>query len=545
MRKFIKIILRLGFRGAKTYFLLGTLLSSAYIIFNSAVPYLIQKWINISVNSAEKTTILRFGVLFALAITAAIIMDYVGAWILILLREKLRLSMRKNLLREIISSDIALHAEKESGYYTQVLMNDVEKSCGVVVSFVYMVLPAVIGLPSAIIFASLISRVFTVAGVIGFLFLAALVYLSSKKLRNLSEERQEAYAQLGEKINELINASVMIRMFNALNPVLLRKDQYFKELKDSSVKKNSFGYLIQVISELVQNIIQIIAVLFALLSAKSTPLTGASIMAGVVYLSRIWQPLVLIGEINEEIQAAVGSVNRINNLILRKGNTGDKKHFLLNSVSKIECRDVALLYGKTTIAKGINFSIRKGECLGITGESGAGKTTLAKSIIGLHSNFSGEILINGISVREIANIHDFVGYLPQFVPVLTDSFQFNISLSETYDKEKLLFAIKYAGLEKFLEGLPDGIDTIISEKTISGGERKRIGIARLLYRNFSALIFDEPFSGVDKDTARKIYEEVIKIAQLKGKILLIISHNENYLLHCNKKIHIKSYERNP
>ncbi len=540
MLRFIKIIFKLGFRGAKVYFLFGTIFSSAYIIFNSAVPYLIQKWVNTSVEPGNRILTLKFGILFALAVVIVVILDYIGAWILILLREKLRLSMRKNLLREIISSNKALIAEKQSGYYTQILMNDVEKSCGVIVSFVYMVLPAAIGFPAAIFFASLISPVFVISGAIGFLILTILVYISGKRIRKLSEERQEAYAKLGEKVNELINASVMIKVFDALNPVLLRKERFFTELQNTSVQKNSYEYLIQVISEFVQNIVQVVSVALALLFAASSKLTGAGIMAGVVYLSRIWQPLVLIGEINDEVQTAYASVNRITNLIL-KNTSINKKRFSLKRLTKIECKDVSLLHKGNIIANNINFSISKGECLIITGKSGAGKTTLAKTLIGLHENFTGSILIDGIPIKEISNISKFIGYLPQFVPVLTDSFQFNITFSDEYDKEKLDFAIIGAGLMSLLEKLPDGVQTVISEKTISGGERKRIGIARLLYRDFSALILDEPFSGVDKRTAQIIYKQIIEDVWSRGKILIVISHDERYFSSCNKKITIDKY----
>ncbi len=538
LSRFIEVIVKLGFEKARKYFLVGIVLSSAYIIFNSAVPYLLQKWINLFVERGNHGIVIKFGLLFIFAMIFAVVLDYFGAYVLIQLREKLRYSMRKNLIKEIITSKKTWSAEKQSGYYTQILMNDVEKFSGVVVSFVYMILPAVIGLPAAVFFASLISPLFTIAGAIGFLLLLAVIYTSGRHLRVLSGERQEAYAQLGDRINELINSSLMIKIFDAMNPILLHNERYFKELKDTSVNKNSYGYFVQVISEFIRNTIEIVSVLFALLFANSLNLTGASMMAGVVYLSRIWQPTVLMEEINEELQTSFASAERIYEVILKKTPQNITRENFINTISKIELKDVSLFYGKKPIAKNINLSAENGKCIGIMGGSGIGKTTLAKTILGLHEEFTGTILINGkLRLNEIANVYKRIGYLSQFVPILTDTLSFNIALSNDFNGERLTFAINKSGLKGFFEKLPHGFQTVISEKTISGGERKRIGIARLLYREKDVLIFDEPFSGIDSGTVKEIYNEITK--NFKNKILFIISHNEHYLEACDKIVVLK------
>ncbi len=534
MRKFLAVILKTGFRGAKKLFVFGILLSSGYIIFNSAVPYLLQKWINLSFSKTARAFACKFGLLFIVLAIVAVVSDYLGAWFLIVLREKLRFSMRKNLLRRIVDSEKAFPAEKRSGYYTQILMNDVEKASGVVVSFVYMVLPAVIGLPAALVFSSLISPVFAVWGVAGFVLLFFVVYLSGKKIRALSVERQESYARAGEKINELISNALMIKIFDALNPVLVRNEKFLENLKNSSVKKSAYSYLIQVITEFVRNFVEILAVLFALLFAGKLNITGAGIMAGVVYLSRVWQPVVLFQEINEEMQTAFASVGRIDRIISE--NFGDKKSRPKppEHISQIECRNVSLFYGKRKITGNINFEVRKGECVLIEGESGIGKTTLIRSILGVHEEFSGEILIDKYSVKEIPGVYSVIGYLPQFVPVLNDSLKFNIALSGNYDEEKMEFAIKCAGLESFYNKINEKGNMMISEKAVSWGERKRTGLARLFYREYDAVILDEPLSGIDAMTAQMLIERIKR--GFRNKILMIISHDGSRFAFCDKVI---------
>ncbi len=539
MRKFLILIVRTGFHGAKKLFVFGTLLSSAYIIFNSAVPYLLQKWVNLFFSGSGKVFAYKFGLLFALLTAAAVVSDYFGAYLLILLREKFRYSMRKNLLKEVINSENAFFAEKKSGYYTQVLMNDVEKASGVVVSFVYMVLPAVLGLPAAIFFSSLISPIFAVFGVLGFLLLLAIVYSSAKKIRKLSAERQEHYAKTGEKINELLGNALMIKIFDALNPVFLRNEGILKDLMRSSVKKNAYSYFVQVVTELVRDFVEILSVFFALIFATRLNITGAGVMAGVVYLSRIWQPVVLFQEINEEIQTAFASSERINRLISGNRYTEKCGPKVRKNISRIECKNVSLFYEGKKIAGNINFELSKGECLLVSGKSGIGKSTLARSILGVHKEFSGTILIDGHSVKEIPCVYSAVGYLPQFVPVLTDSLEFNIAFSEDFDKDKMNFAIKSAGLADFHNRLRSKREETISEKTVSGGERKRIGLARIFYRDYNAVILDEPLSGIDESTALELTENIKH--RFKGKILIIISHNEHNFAFCNKTVRLRSF----
>jgi ABC-type multidrug transport system fused ATPase/permease subunit len=537
VRKFIRTILTLGFSGIKKLFVLGIVFSSFYIIFNSAVPYIIQRWVNTSLGKANNSYVYRFGILFAVSMTIMIIFDFLGAYILILLREKLRLSMRQKLLKKVIESDATISdAYKQSGYYTQVLMDDVEKSSSVIVSFVYMVLPAIIGLPAALFFATLINPIFTYSGAVGFILLAALVYFSGQHIRKFSKERQEAYARLGEKITEVMNASLIIKVFCALNSVISREKPFFEKLKETSVRKHAYAYFIQVLSEFISNFIEIAAVLLALIFASRLNITGAGIMAGVVYLTRIWQPVVLIGEINEEMQTSIASVERINKIVLKENAQRSIKQ-KLSAVSEIECKDVSLMQNGNVIAGNINFSVSKGECAGIKGKSGIGKTTLAKAMLGLHKEYAGRILINGIEITKVANIYEIVGYLPQFVPILSDTLQFNITFSEKFDENKLNYAIKQSGLQSFADKLTNGYQTAISEKEISGGQRKRIGIARLLYRDYDALILDEPFSGVDRETATLINSRIKDISQ--NKILIIISHDERYISSCDKIVEIK------
>ena len=158
-------------------------------------------------------------------------------------------------------------------------------------------------------------------------------------------------------------------------------------------------------------------------------------------------------------------------------------------------------------------------------------------------NFSGNILVDNKDINEITTQE----WNKEFAPVLQETYifeksvGFNITFEENYDEKRLAEAIKTSGLSDFVSNLDKGINTIINEdgSNISGGEKKRIGIARALYKNGNVLLVDEPFSSTDKKTQEQIEKMLLS---LEDKIILNISHSydENFIRQYDYVIHFEN-----
>ncbi|WP_415321003.1 ABC transporter ATP-binding protein [Candidatus Pelagibacter sp. Uisw_092] len=186
----------------------------------------------------------------------------------------------------------------------------------------------------------------------------------------------------------------------------------------------------------------------------------------------------------------------------------------------------------------LSFEIKKGETIGIMGMTGSGKSTLIDIIIGLLKPEKGTVLIDGKNINEeLRAWQNLIGYVPQSTQMIDDTIKNNIlfGLKENEgDLNKIHKIIKITQLEKFIQNLPEGLETIVGDKGVklSGGQQQRIGIARAIYHKPKFLIFDESSSALDTETEKNLMREIKEYT--KGRSLLIVSHRKTTLEHCDK-----------
>lgn len=175
-----------------------------------------------------------------------------------------------------------------------------------------------------------------------------------------------------------------------------------------------------------------------------------------------------------------------------------------------------------------DFSIQKGQTVALIGESGAGKTTMADIILGLLTPQYGKIKADGMDIfKNMDAWHRDIGYIPQTIYLSDDTIRNNVAFGvyeEKIDNEAVVEALKKAQLYEFVEGLSDGLETVVGDRGVrlSGGQRQRIGIARALYHNPEILVLDEATSALDNETEAAVMEA---IDSLRGeKTMIIIAH---------------------
>jgi ABC-type multidrug transport system fused ATPase/permease subunit len=198
----------------------------------------------------------------------------------------------------------------------------------------------------------------------------------------------------------------------------------------------------------------------------------------------------------------------------------------------IHCSNVFFAHDKKPVISNLSFAIQAGGMIGLSGPSGAGKTTLINLILGILQPQKGSITVHtGNGGIACVLQHPFI---------LHDSLQNNIALGAEQPSQQLLqHAIEQAGLNDLIATLPQGIHTIITErgKNISGGQQQRIAIARALYRNADVLVLDEPFNELDEASEKKLLAHFKQLAAT-GKIVILSTHNPASLAQCSTIITI-------
>ncbi|MCM1237139.1 MAG: ABC transporter ATP-binding protein/permease [Ruminococcus flavefaciens] len=207
-------------------------------------------------------------------------------------------------------------------------------------------------------------------------------------------------------------------------------------------------------------------------------------------------------------------------------------------LDKVEMKNITYRYPNSEqyILKNASLSIKKGKSIGIVGTSGAGKTTSVDILLGLLKTEEGQILCDGIDIRnEYQQWLGMIGYIPQTIFMLDGTIRDNVAFgSGNLSDDKIMSVIDEAQLGEFIRSLPMGLDTEIGERGIrlSGGQRQRVGIARALYRNPEILVFDEATSSLDNETETAIMES---INSFRGKkTLIIIAHRLSTIEECDE-----------
>ena len=230
------------------------------------------------------------------------------------------------------------------------------------------------------------------------------------------------------------------------------------------------------------------------------------------------------------------------NLVNKKSESYTKK------IKEIKLENLTFNYGlkNESLLENINLSIVENDKIGIHGTSGSGKTTLINLLTGLIPPTKGNVYFNEINIHNKTNIfYNKISYITQDTFLFDDTIENNIIFyGNKIDNEKLNKIIKICKLKNFIDNNPLGLQQNIGEKglKISGGQKQRIGIARALYKDFDILILDEATSALNKDYERSIITSLNE--NFKDKIIIIISHDKENLLNCNKIINIENNKIN-
>ncbi len=203
----------------------------------------------------------------------------------------------------------------------------------------------------------------------------------------------------------------------------------------------------------------------------------------------------------------------------------------------ITLKNVNFKYINTPInaLSAISLDIKKGECLGIIGETGSGKSTLIDLILGLLKPSEGSICVDNRYPVASLQWHQKIGYVPQSTYLIDDTIEANIAFGEkSIDYTRLHASIHAAQLTKLVDALPQGTKTIVGERGVrlSGGERQRISIARALYREPDVLIFDEATSALDNKTEEKLMQTIHHVSQ--SRTVIMIAHRLTTLKNCHR-----------
>jgi ATP-binding cassette subfamily B protein len=282
--------------------------------------------------------------------------------------------------------------------------------------------------------------------------------------------------------------------------------------------------------EFVSSLGTVIVIFFGGRLALGAYLPLEDLAAFFLYLNIFYQPIMALGQINEGLQQALGSAERVVSILEAESEIVEAPDALEleRALGSVEFRNVSFKYvDSIPVLKDISFKLKPGETLALVGATGVGKTTIASLIPRFYDPDEGEILVDGQDIRRLTlnSLRRQISLVSQDVFLFNGTVLDNILYgSPGASEEEVIAAAKAANAHDFIMGLENGYETRIGERGVklSGGQKQRISIARAILKDAPILILDEATSAVDTQTERLIQEALNKLKE--NKTAIVIAH---------------------
>jgi ATP-binding cassette subfamily B protein len=347
-----------------------------------------------------------------------------------------------------------------------------------------------------------------------------------KHRRQMNEADTEA---AGRAVDSLLNFET-VKSFAAEARESERYDKALASYADAAVRSNTSLVLLNVLQNLIMNIGLVAMVIAAGVLVASGPMGPGDITAVILIMTNLYAPLNILGFAYREIKQTSIDMEKMFVLLDERADVSDKPdaRTLRTSGGEVAFDNVSFAHeGRDRGLDHVSFIAPAGKTTAIVGPSGAGKSTVLKLLFRFYDPSGGRVMIDGQDLREVsqASLRQALGLVPQDVVLFNDTIRYNISYGRPEaSQSEIEAAARMAQLLEFIEALPQGWDTRVGERglKLSGGEKQRVGIARVVLKNPSILVLDEATSSLDSATEAEVQEALERAS--RGRTTLVVAH---------------------
>jgi len=355
------------------------------------------------------------------------------------------------------------------------------------------------------------------------------IYYVNSVIIKKSEEIQGALSQISTFVQEAFSGIRVLKSFVREKRSL---DSFASASNDYRSKSLGLVKVDSLFTPLIALLVGFSTILVVYIGSREViagRMTVGNITEFIMYVFMLTWPVTALGWTSSQIQRAAASQKRINEFLNAKSELTTGKQIRQEIIGNWEFKEVSFTYpgSDRPVLEKLNFKIECGESVALLGQTGSGKSTVALLMARFYDPISGEILLDGISLKDwdIAWVRSFIGFVPQDVFLFSTSISDNIRFgNDTLTQEAIEVAAKQADVYDNIMEFPDQFETILGERgiTLSGGQKQRVSIARALVKNPKMLVLDDCLSAVDTHTEHTILENLKQVTA--GKSSLIISH---------------------
>lgn len=464
--------------------------------------------------------------------------------------------IRNQLYRKITSLPLGFFSEERKGDIIARMSGDVQEIENSIMSSLDMLFKnpiLIITYFATLIYISWQLTIFTIVFVPLFGWFMGLV---GRKLKARSIKAQSLWSDTMSQVEETLGGLRIIKAFCAEQKMNTRFDRINSEYRDHIQRVNIRQQMAHPMSEFLGTVMIVIVLWFGgVLVLNNQTIEAPTFIYYLIILYSIIQPLKDFSKAGYNIPKGLASMERVDKILLAENNIQEpKKPVHISSFEhQIEFRHVSFKYDQQWVLRDINLIIPKGKTIALVGQSGSGKSTLVDLIPRYYDAQEGEVLIDGINVKDLG-VHDLrqlIGNVNQEAILFNDSFINNISFGvDNATQEQIEEAARIANAHEFIMQTENGYNTNIGDRggRLSGGQRQRVSIARAILKNPPILILDEATSALDTESERLVQDALERL--MKTRTTVAIAHrlstiknaDEIYVLHDGRIVEKGNHE---
>ncbi|MDY0235137.1 MAG: ABC transporter ATP-binding protein [Gudongella sp.] len=486
----------------------------------------------------------KIALIFAFSIFINFLLSYIQIYILNYTSQKIIFNIREELFNHIQSLSIHYFDNNPIGRLVTRVTNDTETLNEMYTSVLVNLFKDFFLLGGIMI---VMIKIDLQLALLSFSLIPVIILISiyfRKYIREIYRLSRLQLAKINSSLNENISGMQTIQLFNKESKFFKNFDMLNKEYLNIQRKEIKYFAIYRPSIEVLRSLGIALLIYFGGGKAISGIIEFGVLYLFINYLQRFFEPILDLTEKYNILQSAMASSERIFQII----DLDDKIKNIDNPVvfkkikGRIEFKNVWFAYtDKDWVLKDINFIIEPGQSIAIVGATGAGKTSIINLITRFYDIQKGEILIDGVNIKNIdkESLRRHVGVVLQDVFIFTGTIKDNIRLNSNINDDSIIEISKYINCHEFITKLPNSYDEPVMERgsTLSSGQKQLLSFARTLVYNPDILILDEATSNIDTDTEQLIQDALFKLT--KDRTSIAIAHRLSTIQHSDNIIVLK------
>lgn len=479
------------------------------------------------------TTLLIIGIVLAVMTALKTGAYFLSSATIVPIRTGVVRDIRNQLYQKITSLSLGFFSEERKGDIIARMSGDVQEIENSIMSSLDMLFKNPILIIVYFVTLLIVSWQLTLFTIIFVPLFGWFMGFVGRKLKQKSIKAQALWSDTMSQVEETLGGLRIIKAFCAEEKMNERFDAVNSAYRNDIMRVNIRQSLAHPMSEFLGTVMIVIVLWFGgILVLRNQTLSGPTFIYYMTILYSIIEPLKQFSKAGYNIPKGLASMERIDKILLAEIDIKEKENpVCIDSFEhQIEFRHVSFRYGEQWVLKDINLVIPKGKTVALVGQSGSGKSTLVDLIPRYYDVQEGEVLIDGINVKDLGlhSLRQLIGNVNQEAILFNDSFRNNIAFSikeDTADLEKeIVEAAKIANAHEFITQSEHGYDTNIGDRgsRLSGGQRQRVSIARAILKNPPILILDEATSALDTESERLVQDALERL--MKTRTTVAVAH---------------------